>query len=873
MSQTIDGVFRDFKTAGIPASGDHEPRKPEIRALLKQIQNSGGMSVTRNTASALLGVTPPTENYMGVVLDDPDATKNGYYSRVAGEWVRERGFPETAARLVGVAGTGNAPTASTAPGVDPGQAVMLFFTPRYRNTGAMTLSINGAAAKPLLTFDGQPMETDFLKADATVPVYDNGTEYRLLWDHRWEVLAAQTRTDRDAAIEARGGAELAQGASEAAQGLSEDARDLSERYRDQAGVLRDQSAAAAESADVDAWEDTKAIANANFASYPTGAVIGVFADETKGGSTVVYRKVGALLVEKRDADARTRAVVPTVKTPFSTPGYIPALGDALDYLPRSIKGFSGVVGDGATDQTTKLVAALASGAKNFQFPPDAGDYILDGSIVMPSGVRVAFQKGARIRQMRQTAPVFDCLGADDIEMESVSVIANVVRSQVPGNWRGDGANAQACAVWLNGSRNKIKGLKSRGFKVGVFATAWNPMTNTNDLSPELNEIEGLDFEDGDFGVLFKRQKHLKIAGTRARNVSMTPGTGNPPHAIYGTGGKTDRSADVLIVDTQVSDCTATAIQVKWTDGLYIGDLITKDSDVMQITDCTDFVVNGVLGIDAMDRTNVGGGTFNCGQQDAFIDTISKGGLISNVLLKLAPGVVRACGFIADDLTVRNLIIEQRLAANASGSPVLSLGGRDQDIEGDIRPLTAFYNLAAQVRTVTGPTTTGEPSTLRPSDNISVRLKSRGSYNGLRVEANCTNSRIIFDPEEVTMMVGGTHLVNANASTGTKLKRSDREILAPKPSSTFEVPNAASATRSLIRPDASNYSVAAPSGSSLTQTPDGTVLEIIVENTTAGALGGVTWASAYVFKTAFASPAAGKAVSYRFRFNGTNWVEI
>lgn len=203
MSQTIDGVFRDHKTAGVPTSGEHEPRKPEIRALLKQIQNSGGMSVTRNTSTALLGVTPPTENYMGVVLDDPDATKNGYYSRVAGVWTWERGFPETAARLVGVAGSGNAPTASTAPGVDPGQAVMLFFTPRYRNTGAMTLSVNGAAAKPLLTFDGLPMEEDFLTADATIPVYDNGTEYRLLWDHRWQTLAEQTRSDRDVTFAAR----------------------------------------------------------------------------------------------------------------------------------------------------------------------------------------------------------------------------------------------------------------------------------------------------------------------------------------------------------------------------------------------------------------------------------------------------------------------------------------------------------------------------------------------------------------------------------------------------------------------------------------------------------------------------------------------
>ncbi|WP_169194925.1 hypothetical protein [Devosia sp. MC1541] len=227
MTLDIDTVFRDSKVKNDPHSGEHWPDKPEIRALLKMIQNSGGQAVTRNTVTALNAVTPPNENYMGVVLTGADA---GYYSRLDGAWVKGRGFTDTAARLTNVAGTGNAPTASTVPGVDPAQAVMLFFTPRYRNTGAMTLSVNGDAAKPLLTFDGQPMETDFLKADATIPVYDNGTEYRLLWDHRWEVLAAQTRADRDAAIGARGGAEVAQGASETAQDLSEAARDLSEQY-------------------------------------------------------------------------------------------------------------------------------------------------------------------------------------------------------------------------------------------------------------------------------------------------------------------------------------------------------------------------------------------------------------------------------------------------------------------------------------------------------------------------------------------------------------------------------------------------------------------------------------------------------------------
>lgn len=220
---TPEIVYRRWSTMGVPDSKEHMPAKAEIIQLLNMLFGvSRGGWVVAKTAAELNGVTPAAETDGGVVLTGAGA---GYYQRDAGVWVRERGFPDTAARLVGVAGSGNAPTASTAPGVDPGQAVMLFFTPRYRNTGAMTLSVNGVAAKPLLTFDGLPMEEDFLAADATVPVYDNGTEYRLLWDHRWETLAAQTRADRDEVLTLKEATELLQSSASTSAGMAQAAAD------------------------------------------------------------------------------------------------------------------------------------------------------------------------------------------------------------------------------------------------------------------------------------------------------------------------------------------------------------------------------------------------------------------------------------------------------------------------------------------------------------------------------------------------------------------------------------------------------------------------------------------------------------------------
>ncbi len=181
MALSIDAVYRDFNTQAVPASGDYEPKKPEIRALLKQIQNSGGSSVTRNTFAALSGVTPPTENYMGIVLDDPDATKNGYYSRVAAAWVWERGLPDSAAVLENVSGTGNAIVADVSTGVDPSvvQLLILPDPPGTNAVGPVTLTVSGVVYQVNGPAGGDLAAGDIVAGVGTV-FFRFGTEWRQL---------------------------------------------------------------------------------------------------------------------------------------------------------------------------------------------------------------------------------------------------------------------------------------------------------------------------------------------------------------------------------------------------------------------------------------------------------------------------------------------------------------------------------------------------------------------------------------------------------------------------------------------------------------------------------------------------------------------
>ncbi|WIY54163.1 M14 family metallopeptidase [Devosia sp. YIM 151766] len=198
-NQTIDDVYRDNAIKNDPHSGAHEPDKPEIRALLKQIQNSGGQAVTRNTLAALNGVTPPTELYGGVVLSDPNPANNGYYSRDGGAWVKGRGFPDTFAR-VALSGSGTAQAGAVESGVNPADAQVFFAIVTTPNTGPMTLAVGGEAPRPVLNLAGNPLSAG--EWAAVVLFVRDGENYRMVIAAGAEAAAAQSASDANAAREA-----------------------------------------------------------------------------------------------------------------------------------------------------------------------------------------------------------------------------------------------------------------------------------------------------------------------------------------------------------------------------------------------------------------------------------------------------------------------------------------------------------------------------------------------------------------------------------------------------------------------------------------------------------------------------------------------
>lgn len=185
----IDTVYRDNKIKGDIHSGEHWPDKPEIRALLKQIQSSGGQAVTRNTLSALNAVTPPAETYMGIVLTGTGA---GMYSRSGGAWVFGRPFPDTFAKVV-LSGSGAAQTGVVSTGVNPAGVEVFYARVITPNAGPLTLTIGGEPPREVLNLAGNPLAVGEWTGTVMFELNDTG-QYQLVIDAGAAASAAASAT-------------------------------------------------------------------------------------------------------------------------------------------------------------------------------------------------------------------------------------------------------------------------------------------------------------------------------------------------------------------------------------------------------------------------------------------------------------------------------------------------------------------------------------------------------------------------------------------------------------------------------------------------------------------------------------------------------
>jgi len=211
MTESASNVFRDFNTPGVPASGEYAPEKVlvrrwgrEIEAAVGAAQANGGLVF--DTKASLDADLAHGANSSAWVISDSTAANNGIYRKSggsgSGSWSRVADLPYSFIALTDAgAGTANAivatsdiPLAST-----PYKAILTLNVFEPNTADGVTLSVNGAAAKPLVSVDGSAVAEGTLTAGMGLQLVDDGTSFRILTDMASAGNLAASEAARDLA--------------------------------------------------------------------------------------------------------------------------------------------------------------------------------------------------------------------------------------------------------------------------------------------------------------------------------------------------------------------------------------------------------------------------------------------------------------------------------------------------------------------------------------------------------------------------------------------------------------------------------------------------------------------------------------------------
>jgi hypothetical protein len=196
---TADEVFRDFETDGVPSSGLHRPRKPKIRELLGSYEANiqaafvSGSSVIFSSKAAMDASLDYPATTLAWVVGDAIAANNGIYQKLgssgSGSWTRKADLPYSFIRLSDSgAGTANAIQLTSSLPTSP--SVMRVANVFEANTGNVTISENGGAARSLRTNSNNEIQTGGLAAGMMIVYVDDGTNFRLISDQTSSAIVA-----------------------------------------------------------------------------------------------------------------------------------------------------------------------------------------------------------------------------------------------------------------------------------------------------------------------------------------------------------------------------------------------------------------------------------------------------------------------------------------------------------------------------------------------------------------------------------------------------------------------------------------------------------------------------------------------------------
>lgn len=200
---TVDHVWRDFVTPGIPSTGTHDVDKAEVRRYLKiqeGVRQNGVVFV--DTLANLQAITDRTDYTGAVVSDDSVASNNGTYYWLTDEWIKLRDLDGTLTRLSQTNSDINDIVAVPQGGVGTLGADTFIMTFGANNDSAMSLDVgDGNGAVPLRSFSGVDAPANMIVTGRPYLI-QNGTTERLVLAGFTEDTAQAQEAAAQAAISA-----------------------------------------------------------------------------------------------------------------------------------------------------------------------------------------------------------------------------------------------------------------------------------------------------------------------------------------------------------------------------------------------------------------------------------------------------------------------------------------------------------------------------------------------------------------------------------------------------------------------------------------------------------------------------------------------
>lgn len=208
MAITMAEVARDYETDGVPSSGNHKIKKPNLRSWGGWVEgiinaftsNSGLVYVFKST---LDGDLSPAINSMAWVVGDPVAANNGVYKKLgapgSGSWQRVADLPFSfiIASDTG-AGTPNAIQATTSIPVS-GSALVWMNIFEANTASPVTVSFNGGSTLRIKTNAGNDVAVGGLVAGMIVLGIVSGSIFRLVSDQASAAVVAAAEAAQAAA--------------------------------------------------------------------------------------------------------------------------------------------------------------------------------------------------------------------------------------------------------------------------------------------------------------------------------------------------------------------------------------------------------------------------------------------------------------------------------------------------------------------------------------------------------------------------------------------------------------------------------------------------------------------------------------------------